>query len=461
MHYLKCVTLKNFRCFREEQTARLAPLTLLVGENSTGKTSFLAMLRALWDSASWKRAPDFKEDPYDLGSFDEIAHHRGGRGGRAETFEAGLGVAPRTAPESEGHAEPYRFGVTFKKKGSVPSPEKMRISQDSVWIEVRLQDQSWQPSFGTPRGAWKSSHSLPELLDIDYSPMLLCLSHLRSSGAVGDDETRAEPVALQGSGSPTVEDWKVVKQLVDTHFQGAFGYIEQPFASAPVRSKPHRTYDPARTIRDPEGDYIPMYLASVNSHNKQQWKALKNALENFGRTAGLFDELSVKSLGSTDSGPFQVQIRKYGKRAKGPHRNLIDVGYGVSQVLPVITELLRPDAPPMFLLQQPEVHLHPSAQAALGSLFCQVASPNRQLVVETHSDHLLDRVRMEVRDSTTALRPEGVSILFFERRDLDVRIHSLSIDQEGTLLGAPPGYRQFFMEETTRSLWKDGGLRVE
>ena len=41
------ITLKNYRCFREEQTARLAPLTLLVGENSTGKTSFLAMIRAL------------------------------------------------------------------------------------------------------------------------------------------------------------------------------------------------------------------------------------------------------------------------------------------------------------------------------------------------------------------------------------------------------------------------------
>ena len=45
------ITLENFRCFREKQTARLAPLTLLVGENSTGKTSFLALIRALWDVA--------------------------------------------------------------------------------------------------------------------------------------------------------------------------------------------------------------------------------------------------------------------------------------------------------------------------------------------------------------------------------------------------------------------------
>ena len=108
----------------------------------------------------------------------------------------------------------------------------------------------------------------------------------------------------------------------------------------------------------------------------------------------------------------------------------------------------------MFLLQQPEVHLHPSAQAALGSLFCRVAGPDRQLIVETHGDHLLSRVRMDVRDGASDLKPEDVSILFFERDDLDVRIHSIGLDEEGNVRGAPPTYRRFFMEETRRSLWK-------
>ena len=227
---------------------------------------------------------------------------------------------------------------------------------------------------------------------------------------------------------------------------------ERPFASAPVRSKPRRTYDPSRTTPDPEGDYVPMYLAEVFSGNRREWKNLKEKLERFGNTSGLFDEISIKRLGKRASEPFQVQFRKLGGRRKGPKHNLIDVGYGVSQALPVITELLREDAPHLFLLQQPEVHLHPRAQAALGSLFCQIASPDRQLVVETHSDYLLDRVRMEVRDGTAGLKPDDVSILFFERTDLDVHIHSLKIDAQGNIVGAPNIYRQFFMEETTRSL---------
>ena len=101
------------------------------------------------------------------------------------------------------------------------------------------------------------------------------------------------------------------------------------------------------------------------------------------------------------------------------------------------------------------MYLHPSAQAALGSLFCQVAGPRHQLIVETHSDHLMDRVRMDVRDGVSGLKPEDVSILFFERRGLDVRIHSLRIDKEGNVLDAPDGYRQFFMDEMSRSLWPE------
>ena len=144
------ITLKNFRCFREEQIARLAPLTLLVGENSMGKTSFLAMIRALFDVAYWNAVPDFKEDPYGLGSFDEIAHYRGGRGGRADSFEAGFGLSPRTARGRKRRAgtggQLCHVEVTFERRGTVPIPVRRRLSRGEVWIENRLNDQSWQTS---------------------------------------------------------------------------------------------------------------------------------------------------------------------------------------------------------------------------------------------------------------------------------------------------------------------------
>ena len=135
--------LQNFRCFHERQTARLAPLTLLVGDNSTGKTSFLALIRALWDVGVGNRVPDFKEAPYDLGSFEEIAHHRGGRTGHPDTFEAGF------------DADAYHFAVTFGKQGTAPVPMRKVIKSGTLWIEQRWeQDRLSSLRAGTARGAW-------------------------------------------------------------------------------------------------------------------------------------------------------------------------------------------------------------------------------------------------------------------------------------------------------------------
>ena len=447
---LNKITLKNFRCFREEQDVRLAPLTLLVGENSTGKTSFMAMIRALWDANTSFRPPDFKEDPYDLGSFDEIAHHRGARGGQADTFDAGFYATPSNNAEDG----PYHFEVSFRKSGTAPVPWQRRFAHGEAWIkEFSQTGKSYVVRAGTSRGTWEQVVDQANMVPPSFiEEGFMWLPSVFLFLTTRDNKEDMNFAALDNSPAFGSEDHSLLYRL-------AFSLIDtsrrRPFASAPVRSKPRRTYDPARPTPDPEGDYIPMYLANMYFQNKRTWANLKKQIEDFGKAAGLFDEISIKRLGKRDSEPFQLQVRKFGGKLKGPQRNLIDVGYGVSQVLPVITELLRSEAPPLFLLQQPEVHLHPSAQAALGSFFCQVASPDRQLVVETHSDALLDRVRMEVRDAhdgTTGLKPDDVSILFFERNDLSVHIHSLRIDEDGNIVGAPEGYRRFFMEETKKSL---------
>ena len=443
------IKLKNFRCFREEQAARLAPLTLLVGENSTGKTSFLAMIRILTDMAYGFRNPDFKEEPYDLGSFDEIAHHRGARGGRATVFEAGF--TARLGRKSEPAS---KFDFTFGRRGTTPVPIGRRLSRGRAWIdETYAVGEPYMLRVGTARGRWEMQVSdaieLPSVVDEDL--MLPPYYFLLQRGLRSDEEEESDFLPL-GDAPPFGSKDRATLQRLSERL--AWFHRERPFASAPVRSKPHRTYDPSRPTPDPEGDYVPMYLAELFSEDRQAWAGLKSGLETFGKDSGLFNEISIKRLGSRDSEPFQVQVRRFDGRLKGPPRNLIDVGYGVSQALPVITEMLRKDPPNRFLLQQPEVHLHPRAQAALGSLFCQVAGAGRQLVVETHSDHLMDRVRMEVRDSEVNLRPEDVSILYFERRNLDVNIHSLRIDEEGNVVDAPDSYRRFFMEETTRFLWR-------
>jgi len=454
---VNAIRLKNFRCFGDEQEVPLAPLTLLVGENSTGKTSFMAAIRALWDIFYRERVPDFKEQPHDLGSFGDIVHSpTKDAASHRPHFEFGLAYSA----EGDSPSAPYqgRFDVSFGKNGAAPTPVRMTLSdaERKVWVEYSQDDDSWRVSVGTPQGIWRPSpEGKPPVIHADRIwPFFVVMDIYRRGNTVNARIEDEEPLLrdLQGRSTAIESDtWEMIEQLCRSQYSQDF-FDKTRYASAPVRSKPRRTYDPSRVIHDPEGGDTPTYLGNLALQRKSKWTTLSRALARFGVDSGLFEELSVRSFGDTASDPFQLQIKETNSGTGSPLRNLADVGYGVSQVLPVVTELLRPEAPPAFLLQQPEVHLHPSAQAALGSLFCQAARPGKLLIVETHSDYLLDRIRMDLRDDKTDLRPQDVAILFFERIDRAVRIHRLTLDKEGNILNAPSSYRAFFMQEMQRSL---------
>ena len=450
------ITLENFRCFGAVlQTARLAPLTLLVGENSTGKTSFLALIRALWDVAIREEAPDFREQPYDLGSFREVAHEHGGN--PAQSFEARFVDGPSS------------YSVVFKEHNTFPYPVKRWFGAgDGSWVEISNPIQA-EGSMKIHIDSGERVFALKARPIRDETDLASIDFFLSAVGWRNRERDHARTLVELVEGEEfESQDYEIIGNLTRAIRNVRFPQsdIGRPFAGAPVRSKPRRTYDPTRLARDPEGAYTPSYLADLSRSNPLAWNTLKNRLEQFGGNAGLFNEISILNpFGGTGGSPFQVQVRKYDKRRKGPWRNIVDVGYGVSQALPIIVDLFREDMPPISLLQQPEVHLHPSAQAALGSLFSSIAgeriAPNarglgrhskRQLIVETHSDYIIDRVRMDVRDKKTSLKPEDVSILYFERVGSDVTIHSLRIDEQGNVLGAPPSYGQFFLDETNRSI---------
>ncbi len=473
---MQSITLRNYRCFGDEpQTARLAPLTLLVGENSSGKTSLMAMVRAMWDLAYDERIPDFKEEPYDLGSFDEIVHRPRARGSGAASFEAAIKLTALGRSRNDAAAWDRQFQVEFSEKWSAPVPVRRRIQAagppaggtSDFWFEHRARDgESESLSLGTPSGEWRCelTENRPRTASRVTQDPLVPLEILRMRLRAELREARPSRWTIHPIGAaPELTD-DIVTELEQAlplrrpMGRSVYGSQRQrPLASAPVRSQPRRTYDPVRITADAVGDAIPTYLAQLEARAPDEWQTLKQQLEAFGRSAELFDELKIRRHGKHESDPFQIQVRKLSDRVTGRFRNLVDVGYGVSQVLPVITELLRPGGAQTLLLQQPEVHLHPVAQAALGTLLCQLAGtragrPRRQIVVETHSDFMIDRVRMAARDHPSLLAPKDVSIVYFERCGLEVRLHSISVDRLGNIDGAPAGYRQFFMDELQRSL---------
>ena len=216
------ITLRNFRCFRDEQTARLAPLTLLVGENSTGKTSFMAMVRALWELAFHDQIPDFKDPPYDLGSFDEIAHHRGARGSRAEEIFAAFKTRRRTSLAEGNRAEiiPEQWNtVPRSESAELPrspsicaSPEGKRGCNTSFGIDAcgydsgQSEDHGRLPVYDFPRG--QRMDQTRELVPFG--------STLRMLQAIESDEDN-ELETIEGGGRPWTRRLPESRAALATH----------------------------------------------------------------------------------------------------------------------------------------------------------------------------------------------------------------------------------------------------
>ncbi len=448
------IRLRDYRCFHTEQTARIAPLTLLVGNNSTGKTSFLAAVRAIWEIANRSIEPDFRALPYDLGPFSEIAYNPNNRGTRATSFGIGFSgnwqthfTTKASVERSLFKATQIEFDVTFESRAAAPYPAEISLKGDDIWIRfLGIKSSQTIMEFGSNNGAWYLN-SDGESLGKEWFYLPIFFYWVRNK-LYDHDKFRKTLKSLADKHSvPSDEDIDKLEKLLNGLFYSRNIIDVGLFASAPIRSRPSRTYDPIKPSRDPEGAYVPTYLANLQFGHNQQWKSLKKKLKRFGRESGLFHTIGVKQFGDIESGgPFQLEI----KLKNGGDRNLIDVGYGVSQVLPVLAELFRQDSPPMFLFQQPEVHLHPSAQAALGSLFCETAASGNQLIVETHSDYIVDRILLDIRDKRTNLKADEVSILYFENEGKNVTIHSIRIDEKGKVLDSPEGYRRFFKDELKR-----------
>jgi hypothetical protein len=114
-----------------------------------------------------------------------------------------------------------------------------------------------------------------------------------------------------------------------------------------------------------------------------------------------------------------------------------NIGYGISYAFPIIVAGLCADNGRTVILDSPEAHLHPKAQSRIGRFLSQMASGGVQMVVETHSDHVLNGVRIAVRDGL--IRPEQAAIYFFTGRP-EARVIRLSIDRNGTIHDLPDGF---------------------
>ena len=460
--------LQNFRCFRGEQRGKLRPITLLVGENSTGKSSFMAgymVVDQCFREDILNDEPDFNRDPFELGSFKDIAYTANRKGSEATEFRIGIGFDKNLLGE-DGNSEldicftrkdrlphictlSYRFSETeFIKFERTHDGTKMTIPDFSTILRMRLASADSL----IRRTINDISFLSPNLSQYPKSMMATDLIRLRMSGSF--EENRENIDLINGYLARLVEKYSKYEAnempFDPQDIELMTPNIHRSLAMAPIRSKPKRSYNQIRELFSPEGDDTPMLIMRLSEANKQQWNRFRRSLIEFGKASELFSDIRVKSDESGGIDSFEVQV----KVRSGKFMNIMDVGYGVSQCLPVIVNILYhcfngSTGTSLFLLQQPEVHMHPRGQAELSDFVCNAykVSGNRFLI-ETHSDFIIDRIRLLIRRGV--VQATDVSIIYFEPNGTSVELHNIELDEDGNLLNCPKSYRWFFLNETDK-----------
>lgn len=119
---------------------------------------------------------------------------------------------------------------------------------------------------------------------------------------------------------------------------------------------------------------------------------------------------------------------------------IADIGFGVSQILPVLAMGLLAEPDSILIFEQPEIHLHPRAQARLAELLVCFAYLGKRIIIETHSDHLINRLRRLVAEDLTDQLCDKVGIMFVQQDGKGAKIEALRVDKEGLIENWPDGF---------------------
>ena len=415
----------NFKSWADTGDVRLAPLTVLFGGNSTGKSGLLQMLLLLKQTTEARdrnvvlqTGIDYREKDYvRLGTLSDISHF--------DSTEMELTIGWNW-PENE-RSLPFPK-LDKPRNSSVRSLEfntRIRTQRTSTQL-LSFTYQQGSDEQEQVKASLKPGALLGYKLDIDLGPHggeLKPRFDGDSNAALADSgkcySFPPEAKRLFSSATYFLDDleWKLEEQFRRLYYLG------------PHREFPHRAYYWAGERPDDVGatgeNAVPAILAADLGGSVLQHLIQMNLATSF----------EVRPL--TDEDPlFRVYLRL---QEKSCEVLLPDVGFGISQVLPVLVLCLYAPEHSTIILEHPDLHLHPSAQAALADFLIDVMKQrNVQIIVESHSEHLLRRLQR--RTAEEALSSNDVALYFCDIQDGVSNLEELELNEFGEISNWPDDF---------------------
>lgn len=436
---LKQLRIQNFKGWQDTKDIRMAPLTLFFGANSSGKSSlgqFLMMLKQTVESPDRKAVlyPGGKNSAVQLGSYQEMVFHRNPKNKISFAYQ-------------------WNFQNVLKIKDPISG---QLFSGDTLLFEAEV-------GLGD-----KDQHSL--VLDhfkynlIDNTTDVLSVSLKRTSGTKSEYEVEANKYSLKRqkgrvwSLKGAVRFYGFPDEVVFYHQNADFVQEfnlrhEKLFRSlcylGPLRTKVERLY--SWTGIEPEsvgysGENTVAAILAARSRKislgyKRPTKPFEEIIALKLKEMGLIEEFKVNPI-SEQRQEYEVKVRTKGSI---DWVDLPDVGFGISQVLPVLVQCFYAPQGSIILMEQPEIHLHPNAQSALADVMIDVINSrengeprNIQLIIETHSEHFLRRLQRRIAEDIVP--QEKVSAYFANITKTPATLEPLQLDIFGNIHNWPENF---------------------
>ncbi len=220
--------------------------------------------------------------------------------------------------------------------------------------------------------------------------------------------------------------------------------MEQTYYLAPLREYPKREYQwsgasPSHVGYRGENSINAILAATIRNETRtlpnSEKKPFQEVIAYWLKELGLIHEFSVKEI-AEGTGLFRAIVKK---SPESPEAFLTDVGFGVSQVLPALVLLYYVPQGSIILMEQPEIHLHPSVQSGLADVILQVSKQrNLQVIVESHSEHLLQRFQRRVAEESYAV--DELKLYFCDIQQGESKLIDLKLNEYGEIENYPDNF---------------------
>jgi predicted ATPase len=427
--------IQNFKSWRDTGAIRLAPITVLFGNNSAGKSSiiqFLLMLKQTVESPDRRRVlhPGDEHTPVDLGTFRDLVYDH------EETRRVAFEVQ-WTLPESLAFVDP-NSGVRYSGEGL---RFEAAVGIDPKTSQVSVESLKYTLESQTDKG-----------LSIGMAPVKQRYKLTPHDYKLVRNQGRAwqPPPPVRFYGFPD----EVFSYYQNADFLAGFTLsLERQFRGlqylGPLRNRARRDYPWAGEVPEHvgwSGERAVEALLAAKDRNispgyKRRAASFPVLVAAWLKQMGLLDSFEARSIAAHRK-QYEVVVRTKGSKEDV---NLTDVGFGISQVLPVIVSCFYAAPHTTVLMEQPELHLHPAVQSEMADLFIEAIHAREhgvdrgmQFIIESHSEHFLHRLQRRVAEER--LKQEEVALYFCENGNEGSELKPLDVDLYGNIASWPAGF---------------------